>query len=234
MFCAKCGSKIADEQKFCPSCGAPVADAPASGGVAPVVVVKEKSGGCLKGCLISVVVAAVAFFALLLLIGREALKEEQESSGLSGSASGASVEQASKPDLAEELKLGNQVLAWLKKDDELTDLQKDEEFKNYKGKYIVIKGKVEETGKETFSFGDDFYVALNAGDLNWIEEIHIQFTVAKSAIPEVKALRKGQTVTMRGRMTSRHGMETAFVKLVCDKGEIVPTAMLSEALGKPQ
>ena len=45
MFCAKCGTKVADEQKFCPSCGSPLSNAAASGGGASVVVVKEK-GGC--------------------------------------------------------------------------------------------------------------------------------------------------------------------------------------------
>ena len=143
-----------------------------------------------------------------------------------------SVEQLSPEDFKTEIANGETVLAWLKKDDKLTDLQKDEQFKQFKGKNIIIRGVVEETGKATLSFSDEIYVALKVGDVNWLEEIHIQFTVAERAETDAKSLRKGQQVVMRGHITSNKGIETAFVKLVCDKSEIVSDTKYKEILSQ--
>ncbi len=143
------------------------------------------------------------------------------------------VEQLSVVDMAAEVANGNSVLAWLKQDDKLTDLQKEEQLEPFKGKNIVIKGVVEETGKETLSFTDRIYVALKVGDVNWLEEINIRFSVLKSAENDAKALRKGQTAVMRGRVAGNNGIETAFVKLVCDMSEVVPLEKYNEALTFP-
>lgn len=179
-----------------------------------------KKFGC--GCAVVVVAAIVLFICIAIFA-----PDVEERAG-----NHQTIAQLSMEDIKTEIANGDAVLEWLKKDDKLTDLQKDEQLAQYKGKSIIIRGEVEETGKVTFSFSDEIYVALKVGNVNWLEEIHIQFNVTKSAENDAKALRKGQPVIMRGRIESNKGIETAFVKLVCDKSEIVPEAKYKEALSQ--
>ncbi len=174
------------------------------------------------GCGCAVVIAAVA--ALVVCVAVFAPDTDESA------VNRPTVGQLTADDMATEVANGNSVLAWLKQDDKLTDLQKEEQLAPFKGKNIVIKGVVEEIGKETLSFTDKIYVALKVGDVNWLEEIHIQFSVLKSAENDAKALRKGQPVVMRGRIVDNNGIETAFVKLVCDMSEVVPLEKYNEAL----
>ena len=127
-------------------------------------------------------------------------------------------------DLKIEIARGETVVEWLKKDEELTELQKKDAFTQFKGKCIIVQGTVEDVGEVTFSFDDDIYVALDVGKIDRFNKIHIQFNASKGSRDSVKALRKGDAVAMRGRMTGTNGIETMFVKLVCDNAEVVPAS----------
>ena len=138
-------------------------------------------------------------------------------------------ETLSAADLKTEIARGETVVEWLKKDEELTELQKKDAFTQFKGKYIIVHGTVEEVGEVTLSFDDDIYVALNVGKIDRLNEIHIQFNALKGVRDSVKALHKGDAVAMRGRMTGMNGIETMFVKLVCDDAEVVTVSKYKEA-----
>ena len=140
-----------------------------------------------------------------------------------------SIEKASAAELAEEVKLGEQVLAWLKTAGELTGPQRSDERSRFEGKDIILQGEVKDVDEAFLS--RDFYVVLNVGGEGF-GEIDIQFDVVKSAEQEAKSLRKGQLVVMRGRITSQGEFpETPFVRLVCDNAEIVPETKYTEVIG---
>ena len=132
-----------------------------------------------------------------------------------------------------EIANGKEVLEWMKKSEELTELQAEEQLAQFKGNAIIIQGVVEETGKVSFSLDDEeIYVALKVGKVNSFVEIHIQFIVAGGEESKAKSLRKGQRIVMRGRITDEKGLETMFVKLVCRDSEIVPDAKYKEIMSQ--
>ena len=57
MFCEKCGTKIADGQKFCPSCGVSTTGKETSNEAS--VTTSKKKGGRFKGCLIVIILLGV-------------------------------------------------------------------------------------------------------------------------------------------------------------------------------
>ena len=205
MFCAKCGTKVADEQKFCPSCGSPLSNAAASGGGASVVVVKEK-GGCAKGCLIVVIAAVVIGFALVMIIGGTASKEEKQALAES---SAVTAEEASKN--------GEELIAWIRNKRNMTDIQRDDAFAKIKGKTVIFNGTVNDVGKTAFS--DEPYVSLTVGKIDALERINIQFNVRKSYAEKIFAWNKGEIHTMRGRIKSQGDIQD---DAECDMAEVVP------------
>ena len=140
-----------------------------------------------------------------------------------------SIEKASASELADEVKLGEQVLVWLKTAEKLTGPQRSDERSRFEGKDIIIQGEVDDVGQAFLRH--DFYVVLNVGGKGF-GEIDIQFDIVKSAEQEAKSLRKGQLVVMRGRITSEGQFpQTPFVRLVCDNAEIVPETKYKEVIG---
>lgn len=136
----------------------------------------------------------------------------------SGGGRRPSIEEASAAELAEEVKLGEQVLAWLKTARELRGPQRSEALSRFEGKRIIMQGIVEE-----FNFSDIFDVVLKVGVK---KEDRVKFEVASSALQETKTSCAGQLAVMYGRVTRRK--ESLGVSLVCDNAEIVPETKYRE------
>jgi hypothetical protein len=199
MFCAKCGTKIADGQKFCPSCGVATTGKEVSN-EAPVVVSKKK-GGRFKGCLIVIILVGV----IGAIIGSMSSKKEADALAAS---SAVTTEEATKN--------GEDLVAWIKNAKNMTDMARDDAFAKLKGKTVILRGKVREIGKTAFS--EQIFVSLTVGQLDVMEKLNVQFNVRESQIEKVKAWNKDEVHTMRGRIASK-GDLTDDAK--CDIAEIV-------------
>ena len=203
MYCTKCGTRIADGQKFCPSCGVAVTGKATSEG-APVVVVKEK-GGCFKGCLIAAILMVVAGVALVMIIGGAASEEEK-----------AAMSASSAVTVGDATKNGEDLIAWIRSKSGMTEMARDDAFSKLKGKTVMLRGKVRQIGNTAFS--EEVYVSLTVGQLDMLERINVQFNVRESLAEKVKAWNKDEVHTMRGRIVSKGDLED---DAKCDIAEIV-------------
>lgn len=203
MYCKKCGTKIAEDQQFCPSCGVAAAGKATSEG-ASVVVVKEK-GGCLKGCIIALILMVIAGVALVMIIGGAASEGEKAAMYASSSVTG---EDATKN--------GEDLVAWIRSKNGMTNMARDDAFAKLKGKTVMLRGKVREIGKTAIS--DEVYVSLTVGQLDMMERINVQFNVRESLVEKVRMWNKDEVHTMRGRIASKGDLED---DAKCDIAEIV-------------
>lgn len=203
MFCSKCGTKMAEGQKFCSSCGTSATGKPSANN-APVVVVKER-GGCFKGCLIAVIVMIVGFIALVAIVDSSASSEEKEAIAVS---SAITAEEATKN--------GEDLIAWIRTKEGMTDLMRDDAFAKLKGKTVMLRGKVREIGKTAFS--EEVFVSLTVGRLGALENLNVQFNVRESQTEKIKTWNKDEVHTLRGRIKGQGDLTD---DAECDIAEIV-------------
>lgn len=203
MFCSKCGTKMAEGQKFCSSCGTSATDKSGANN-APVVVVKER-GGCFKGCLIAVIVMIVGFIALVAIVGSSTSSEEKEAIAAS---SAITAEEATKN--------GEDLIAWIRTKEGMTDLMRDDAFAKLKGKTVMLRGKVREIGKTAFS--EEVFVSLTVGRLGALENLNVQFNVRESQTEKIKTWNKDEVHTLRGRIKGQGDLTD---DAECDIAEIV-------------
>lgn len=203
MFCSKCGTKMAEGQKFCSSCGTSATDKSGANN-APVVVVKER-GGCFKGCLIAVIVMIVGFIALVAIVDSSASSEEKEAIAAS---SAITAEEATKN--------GEDLIAWIRTKEGMTDLMRDDAFAKLKGKTVMLRGKVREIGKTAFS--EEVFVSLTVGRLGALENLNVQFNVRESQTEKIKTWNKDEVHTLRGRIKGQGDLTD---DAECDIAEIV-------------
>ena len=203
MFCSKCGTKMAEGQKFCSSCGTSATGKPGANN-APVVVVKER-GGCFKGYLIAVIVMIVGFIALVAIVDSSASSEEKEAIAAS---SAITAEEATKN--------GEDLIAWIRTKEGMTDLMRDDAFAKLKGKTVMLRGKVREIGKTAFS--EEVFVSLTVGRLGALENLNVQFNVRESQTEKIKTWNKDEVHTLRGRIKGQGDLTD---DAECDIAEIV-------------
>ena len=203
MFCSKCGTKMAEGQKFCSSCGTS-ATGKSSANNAPVVVVKER-GGCFKGCLIAVIVMIVGFIALVAIVDSSVSSEEKEAIAAS---SAITAEEATKN--------GEDLIAWIRTKGGMTDLMRDDAFAKLNGKTVMLRGKVREIGKTAFS--EEVFVSLTVGRLGALENLNVQFNVRESQTEKIKTWNKDEVHTLRGRIKGQGDLTD---DAECDIAEIV-------------
>lgn len=203
MFCSKCGTKMAEGQKFCSSCGTSATGKPSANN-APVVVVKER-GGCFKGCLIAVIMMIVGFIALVAIVDSSASSEEKEAIAAS---SAITAEEATKN--------GEDLIAWIRTKEGMTDLMRDDAFAKLKGKTVMLRGKVREIGKTAFS--EEVFVSLTVGRLGALENLNVQFNVRESQTEKIKTWNKDEVHTLRGRIKGQGDLTD---DAECDIAEIV-------------
>lgn len=197
MHCVKCGTKIAEGQRFCPSCGTSATGETASSEV-PVAAPKKKRG---KGCLIAIIII-VAIGAITAVVSS---KDEKEAMAAS---SAVTAEEATKN--------GEDLISWIRNKENMTDMARDDAFAKLKGKTVMLRGKVREIGKAAFT--DVVYVSLTVGQLGVMEKLNVQFNVRESLVEKVKAWNKDDIHTMRGRITSQGDLSD---DAKCDIAEIV-------------
>lgn len=203
MQCSKCNAQITEGQLFCSACGTSTSDRHNSNG-APVVVIKEKSG-CFKGCLIGVLLMVVGFFGLMVLIGAVTSTEENE-------------EIVSLPPITNEeaKRNGEDLIAWIRNKDRLTDLMRDNAFAKLQGKTVILSGKVREIGKTAFT--DEIYVSLTVGQISALEDLNVQFNIRESEVAKVRLWNKDEIHTLRGRISDQGDLAD---DAECDIGEVV-------------
>ena len=194
---------MAEGQKFCSSCGTSATDKSGANN-APVVVVKER-GGCFKGCLIAVIVMIVGFIALVAIVDSSASSEEKEAIAAS---SAITAEEATKN--------GEDLIAWIRTKEGMTDLMRDDAFAKLKGKTVMLRGKVREIGKTAFS--EEVFVSLTVGRLGALENLNVQFNVRESQTEKIKTWNKDEVHTLRGRIKGQGDLTD---DAECDIAEIV-------------
>ena len=144
-------------------------------------------------------------FALVMIVGSSASSEEKAAMVTS---SAVTKEDATRN--AEDL------IALIRNKGNMTDLMRDDAFAKIKGKTVMLRGKVREIGKTTFS--DEIFVSLTVGQLNALENLNVQFNIRESQAEKVKSWNKDEIHTLRGRIK---GQGDITDDAVCDIAEIV-------------
>lgn len=199
MFCASCGSRIDDNATQCPSCGEGVKRP------APVYVVEEKRGGCLKGCLGALLFLGLLFVGLVIFVGGPADREEAEMIAVSQNTSDEDA-----------IANGESLVNWIRARGKQTRMIRDKTFAQLKGKTVLLTGRVRQVGKT--ALGDKVYVSLKVGEMNVFETINIQFNMQESHVEQVEAWSLDEVHTLRGVIKGRGDLED---DAVCDFSRVV-------------
>lgn len=102
---------------------------------------------------------------------------------------------------AEEEATAKALVEYIKERQEMTDLQKKMAWKKFKGKSVVFKGVVRNVGLTTFT--EKLYVSLTVDKISAFERLNIQFNIPDSFKDTVISWRKGETHTIRGKITGQ-------------------------------
>ncbi len=216
MFCAKCGSKIADGQNVCPSCGMSMdgklisdTTVPDARSQATVVVVKEKSG-CLKGCAVIVGLIVAIGIAGAIVSAYSSYKEKKAEQIAIAKSAAVPIEDAARN--------GDALIALIKtKNNKRQTLAYETAFNKMKGKTVVMRGKVRVIDRQAFS--DKVYVSLTVGQINALERLNIQFNISESQITKVKEWNKDEIHTLRGIISGQG--DDILDDAVCDGAQVV-------------
>lgn len=119
---------------------------------------------------------------------------------------------------------GEELVEWIKGKSGQTELQNKETFAKMKGRVVVLRGEVYDVGQTMFVAKT--YVTLRVGKVGMFDHIDVQFIVPDSLKPTVMAWMKGETHSMRGKLTSARGFG---VDAECEDSEVVAEEKLNEA-----
>ena len=108
-------------------------------------------------------------------------------------------------DVNAEIKNGQELVSWLKVKDGQTSLQNKDALAMFKGKYVILKGKVREVGRTMF--GEEVYVSLTVGQKDMFERMNVQFNVPGPLEGVVKSWQKGEIRIMRGQVRDDGDLE---------------------------
>ena len=111
---------------------------------------------------------------------------------------------------------GEDLVAWIRNKSGQTEIARNDAFAKLKGKTVLLRGKVREIGKTTFS--DEVFVSLTVGQLSVLERINVQFNVRESCTDKVKTWNRDEVHVMRGRISGQGDLND---DAVCDIAEIV-------------
>lgn len=88
----------------------------------------------------------------------------------------------------------------------LTDFQKTEVWKTYEGRFVEWTGTVLDVGKDILG---DPYITFK--QLPTTETYDVQLMVGKGMESKLMGIKKGQTLTYRGRLYSQEGLILGYI-----------------------
>lgn len=95
---------------------------------------------------------------------------------------------------------GEDLVEWLKKKSDQTDIQNKQAFEKMKGRMIVLKGEVRNIGKTMFR--EKLYVSLQVHEISRYVHVNVQFNIPDNLTSTVSAWQKGEVYVMRGKLSS--------------------------------